>query len=110
MSKSVPPEVRALRQQLHKKHLRAERERAEKAAKPFNPRDLDRSKYFPHQCEREMARRVRKVNAIATKQTVKFLGSVTTTINSNGRDVWVRRWWDGETVRTEIIPAEQVYI
>lgn len=63
MSKAVPPEVRKLRQDLHK---RQQRDAAAKALawsdkhRPWNSRAGDRSKYFPHQSEREMARRVRQ--------------------------------------------------
>lgn len=59
MSAAVPPEVRELRQQLHKKRVRAEHAKALAKGRVFDPRTLDRSKYFPHQSDRERTRGAR---------------------------------------------------
>lgn len=62
-STSTPPDVRRHRQDHHKQRLRA----AAAAAlawtdkhRPWNPRSLDRSRYFPHQSEREINRGQRR--------------------------------------------------
>lgn len=57
MTAPVPPEVRKLRQELHKKRLRDTRRAALRDGPIYDPRKLDRGKYSPHQGEREMARR-----------------------------------------------------
>lgn len=63
MSAAVPPEVRELRQQLHKKRVRAEHAKALANGPVFDPRTLDRSKYLPHQSDRERNRATRYQSA-----------------------------------------------
>lgn len=58
-SKTTPTEVRKLRQDMHKTRLRDAAAKALKWSnehRPWNPRHLDRSRYFPHQSERERTR------------------------------------------------------
>lgn len=58
-SRPTPPEVRRHRQEHHRQQLRAAALKALKWTdehRPWRPRDLDRSKYFPHQSEREINR------------------------------------------------------
>ena len=59
-SRRVPAEVRAHRQKMHKARLRAAHAKALASARVFDSRTLDRSRYFPHQSDREKARRVRR--------------------------------------------------
>lgn len=58
--KAVPPEVRKLRQDLHKKRQRDAAARDLKNSRPWDTRALDRSRYFPHQGERERTRGARR--------------------------------------------------
>ena len=53
---TTPPEVRKLRQDTHKRRLRDATARATKNGRPWDPRKLDRSRYFPHQSDRERTR------------------------------------------------------
>jgi hypothetical protein len=59
MSASVPPEVRKWRQELHKRKLREAARQALADGPVFDPKSLDRSRYFPHQSEREINRATR---------------------------------------------------
>lgn len=58
--KVVPVEVRRHRQETHKRQVRAAAERALKNARVFDVRSLDRSRYFPHQSDRERTRGARR--------------------------------------------------
>lgn len=53
---TTPPEVRAHRQHVHKQRLRDATARAQKNARVGFRKPLDRSRYFPHQSERERTR------------------------------------------------------
>ena len=55
-TQATPPEVRKLRQALHKKRLRDAQAAARRNGPVLDPKALDRSKYFPHQGEREIPR------------------------------------------------------
>ena len=65
-STSTPPEVRRHTQAYHKQQLRAAAVKAMQWTdkhRPWNPRYLDRSRYFPHQSEREINRATRYQSA-----------------------------------------------
>ena len=56
-------EQRSQMQNDHKARLRGVNTRARKRMEPWNPRAADRSRYFPHQSDRERNRRARKIAA-----------------------------------------------
>lgn len=62
----TPAEVRRLRQQHHTQRLSATAIKSLEWSdkhNPWNPRSLDRSRYFPHQSERERTRGKRRAQA-----------------------------------------------
>lgn len=62
-SRPTPPEVRRHRQEYHRQQLRTVVVKSRKYTDEhptWNCRDLDRSRYFPHQSEREINRGQRR--------------------------------------------------
>lgn len=59
---------RAQAQLSHKERLSAEHQLALEAAPAWDPRSLDRSKYFPHSSDRELARGARRAKLVELKE------------------------------------------